>query len=429
MTVKKPGVMAFCVLNNHHMMPDRFFWSYLRMKKPRDSFAVKGDSSVKASTFDDAIYKAMGLGAEWMFLMDVDQTYHPDTIPRLLETAEPHEARIVSVLAHLGRPPFSPLAGWAKADEKGRQVFVNAKGQDWKKNYSPLGKGVVEVDWASGGGLLVHREVIEALDWPPFKDIWNETTGLREVGHDVNFCLRAKEKGFKVVVDTDVTSDHGKFSYFSREFAEAFNRADLPTLMGQAMTEQAQESGYWDVVWGAEHIAGKVRDKAYAETFIDVEAALRGGKVGLVADVGCGAGALMAHLSDRMTFGAKSHFTGYDFSEKAVELVKASGFGGKVADFRTYIPNGDAHQFDAVVSTHAIEHVADDERFVSLLHELVKPGGMVVVATPWREEIQGHFEHVRGYTEESLREVLAKKFGNVKISRNSRDFVAVCAAQ
>ena len=65
---------------------------------------------------------------------------------------------------------------------------------------------------------------------------------------------------------------------------------------------------------------------------------------------------------------------------------------------------------------------------MTLLRALVRPGGTVVVATPWREEIQGHFEHVRGYTEESLRELLAKKFKEVRITRNSRDFVAVCAA-
>lgn len=425
MTAKKPGSVAFCVLNNHHMMPDAFFWSYLRMKKPRDSFAVKGDTAVKASTFDDAIYKGLALGAEWLFLMDVDQTYHPDTIPRLLETAERHQARVVSVLCHLGKWPYSPLAGWAKQDEKGIWAFVNSRGNDWKKDFAPLGKGVVEVDWASGGGLLVHRDVIESVEWPPFQDVWDPKTGRRLMGHDVSFCLKAKEKGFKVVVDTDVTSDHGKFTYISREYAEAFNQADIPTLMGQAMTAQAQEAGYWDVVWGGEAIAGKVRDKAYAETFRDILAAIPG-TAERIADAGCGAGALLKYLADNLQVGAM--FTGYDFSEKAVELVQKSGFAGRVADFRTYSPNGDAHSYDAVVSTHVIEHVADDERFVTLLRALVKPGGTVVVATPWREEIQGHFEHVRGYTEESLRELLSKKFGSVKISRNSRDFVAVCAA-
>ena len=421
--VKSPGSVAFCILNNHHMLPDAFFWSYLRMKKPRTSFAVKGDTSVKASTFDDAAYKGLALGAEWLFFMDVDQTFHPDTIHRLLEPAARHEARIVSVLCHLGKWPFAPLAGWAKQDEKGEWAFVNSRGMDWKKDFAPLGKGVVEVDWVSGGGLLVHRDVIEAIEWPPFQDVWDQKTGRRLMGHDVSFCLKAKEKGFKILVDTDVNSDHGKFGYISREYAEAFNGSDIAERMGQSMTAQAQEAGYWDVVWGGEAIAGKVRDKAYAETFQDVQGSIHF-SADSIADVGCGAGALMEYLKSVR----QASYTGYDFSEKAVELVKEKGFGGKVADFRTYCPNGDEHAFDAVVSTHVIEHVADDERFVTLLRALVKPGGTVVVATPWREEIQGHFEHVRGYTEESLREVLAKKFKDVRITRNSRDFVAVCAA-
>ena len=361
MTAKKPGMVAFCVLNNHHMLPDAFFWSYLRMKKPRTSFAVKGDTSVKASTLDDAAYKGLALGAEWLFFMDVDQTFHPDTIPRLLETAARHEARIVSVLCHLGKWPFAPLAGWAKRDERGDWSFVNSRGRDWKKDFAPLGKGVVDVDWVSGGGLLVHRDVIDAIEWPPFQDVWDPKTGRRLMGHDVSFCLKAKEKGFKILVDTDVNSDHGKFSYISREYAEAFNTSDMAEKMGQSMTAQAQEAGYWDVVWGGEAIAGKVRDKAYAETFRDVEEVLLAAKVGPVADVGCGAGALMEYLNGKLASdGSRVYFTGYDFSEKAIDLVKEKGFGGKVADFRTYCPNGDENSFDAVVSTHVIEHVADD---------------------------------------------------------------------
>ena len=199
MTEKRPGTVAFCVLNNHHMLPDAFFWTYLQMKKPRNSFAVKGDTAVKASTIDDAIYKGISLGAEWLFLMDVDQTYHPDTIPRLLETAERHKARVVSVLYHLGRWPFAPVAGWAKTDEKGVMSFVNVKGQDWKKNFAPLGKGVVEVDWAGSGGMLIHREVIEAVGWPPFQDVWEPKTG-----HEVRFLAEKSMKGWVVREVLDV---------------------------------------------------------------------------------------------------------------------------------------------------------------------------------------------------------------------------------
>lgn len=426
----KPAPLAFCISNNHPYLPDQFFWSYLRMMKPAGSFAVKGDTSVKASTINDAIYKGLMLGAEWLFLMDVDQIYHTDTIPRLLETAQKHDAKVVSVLYHTGTHPFCPVAGWKKVVAEGAEIsFVNSAGKDWKKDYAPLGEGVVEVDWAGSGGLLIHKDVIEAVGWAPFADVWEPSCGRRLMGHDVNFCLRAKEKGFKILVDTTVPSEHGKLMYIGTEYAQAFHDSDMRGHLGNVMTTGSQLPGYWDVIWQTESLRGRIRDQAYADTFQDVEKALLSANVGPVADVGCGAGALMDYLSKRLAFGGdQDYFTGYDFSEKAIEIVKGKGFGGKVADFRNYAPNGDAHSYESVVSTHTIEHVEDDDRFVSLLRALVKPKGTVVVATPWQEEVQGHFEHVRGYTEESLREVLARHFKEVRITKNSRDYVAVCTA-
>lgn len=419
---KKPGLLAFCISNNHCMLPDAFFWSYLRMFKPNGSVAVKGEASVKSSSINEALFKGYQMGAEWFFLMDVDQLFPQDTIPRLMDTARKHEAGIVSVLYHIGRAPYAPVAGWAK--KRGEATaFVNRNDVDWKENYCSLGKGVVEVDWAGSGGMLIHRDVLDAVGWPPFQDVWDKNVSRRLMGHDVNFCLQAKEKGFKVVVDTDVCSDHGKFSYVSREFAESFNDCEMPQKMLASMQAQAMESGYWDVLWQTEGIKGKERVGAYRETFRDIEIALPGDAV-RVADIGCGTGALMQHLKGD----THQELVGYDFSEKAIEAVRAKGFKGVVADLRTYAPNGDAYSYNAVVSAHVIEHIKEEDRFVSLLRVLVKPGGTVVVATPWVEEIQGHFEHVRGYTEESLRSALAKKFKDVSVTKNSRDYVAVCKA-
>lgn len=394
------------------------------MFKPNGSVVVKGEASVKSTSINDGLHKAFQMGAEWFFLMDVDQLFPQDTIPRLMDTAKKHEAGVVSVLYHIGRAPYAPVAGWTKKEGE-TTAFVNRRGQDWKENYCSLGKGVVEVDWAGSGGLLIRRDVLEAVGWPYFQDIWDEGVSRRIMGHDVNFCLRAKEKGFKVVVDTDVCSDHGKFTYISREWAEAFHGSGMAAAMLTSMQHQAMESGYWDVLWQTEHIQGKKRAQCYEETFKAVLENLPQSSK-WVADVGCGAGVLLQQIKAERP--AIEKLVGYDFSEKAIDIVKQKGFEGKVADFRTYVPNGDTHIYDVVVSAHTIEHIKDEDRFISLLRALVRKGGSAVVATPWIEEIQGHFEHVRGYTEESLRAALAKHFQEVKVTKNSRDYVAVAKA-
>ena len=69
-------------------------------------------------------------------------------------------------------------------------------------------KGLVEVDGLGAGCLLMKRKVIESMK-APFADLINED-GTRSLGHDYNFCRKAKKNGFKVYADWDVLCDHHK---------------------------------------------------------------------------------------------------------------------------------------------------------------------------------------------------------------------------
>ena len=388
------------------------------MMKPNGSFALEGNASLKASMYNDSIYKALALGAEWMFLMDVDQVFPVNTIPKLFDTAEKHGAKIVSVLYHLGKPPYGPVAGWFKDLPENKVGYVNAEGNGWNLNYAPLGKGVVEVDWVGSGGLLVHRDVIDKIQWPPFVDTWTPGRGTRDTGHDINFCLRAKEKGFKIYVDTDVQSDHGKFTYIGKLWADGFNESKMLESMDGILHRNSQESGYWDTVWQIEDIKKANRGLSYKDTLNDLEALVPAGAK--VADLGCGLGAVMEHLRDKR----KCECTGYDFSEQAIQVVQSKGFSGKIADLRNFVANGDSGQFDVVVTTHTIEHLHDDHALIKGAKSLCKPGGKVIIATPWREEIQGHFEHVHAYSDQDMNALMAKHFLQYEVKKNNRDYVA-----
>lgn len=420
----KKGLLVFCVNNNHCMMPSEFFWTYLRMMKPNGSFGVQGSASIKASSINDGIYQALRLGAEWMFLMDVDQLFPVNTIPKLLESCEKNDAKIMSVQYHIGKPPYAHVAGWLKEKKyKGQKeyVFCNSKGNPWKGQYAPLGEGVVKVDWVGAGGLLIHKDVIDAVGWPPFEDVWRQGSGIRWMGHDVNFCLRAKEKGFQTYVDTDVISQHGKWIYSDELTADAFHESGMWDKMGEVLQRQTMEAGYWDTVWQTEHLKNQTRDEncAYKETFENVRDIVVAGD--LVADVGCGAGFLMDYLHREK----ECICTGYDFSPEAIEIIKKKGHEGVVADLRGFSPNGDAGIYDTVVSTHTIEHIKDDRKFMETMKALCKPGGKIVVVTPWVEEIQGHWEHVRGYSDLDMDKLMSEHFKDFKVTKNNRDYVAV----
>jgi 2-polyprenyl-3-methyl-5-hydroxy-6-metoxy-1,4-benzoquinol methylase len=414
----KPGLLCFVISNNHHMLPDQFFWSYLKMKKPNGSLAIKGSSSVKCSSINDGIHQALLHGAEWLFLMDVDQTFPVNTIPRLLDTARRHDAKVISVLYHLGRAPCGPVAGWIK-EVNGEDAYVNSNGASWRDSYAPLGKGVIEVDWVGSGGLLIHRSVLQEIGWPPFLDEWAPGMSFRKVGHDVTFSERVKAAGFKIYVDTSINSAHGKFQYFDQTWAEGFHHSQMVDHMDGVIHRQALESDYWDTVWQEEFLRGTEREEQYADTFKTILEKVP--ENAAVADVGCGPGVLMKRLKESKN----AQCTGYDFSEEAVEIVKGKGFEGRVVDARNFDVNGDGGKFDVVVATHVLEHMQEDKQFLYLLKQLCKKGGQVIIATPAIKEVQDIVEHVRGYNDEEISALMASVFESSEISKNARDYVAV----
>lgn len=438
------GRLAFCISNNHHMTPTSFEWKFHQMLKPADTLRVHGGCSVKSSSINEALKNAMKAGAEWMFLMDVDQTFPSFTIPRLLETARKHEAKIVSVIYHLGTPPHSPVAGWSKKNEEGTWEPVNAENNDWREQYAFPDSGVVDVDWVGSGGLLIHRDVLEKMrpgwadedpvvvdgkesepetDW--FRDTWVTGHHIRTLGHDVNFCTEAKELGYKVLVDTAVQSAHGKMTYFDTTYAKAYNSQHMGQAKEEILHKEALTKDYWDVVHLEERLKGlDFRARTLAKTYEEISSIVPEGA--LVADVGCGRGTLMKVLQDQKN----ATCVGYDISEEAIKDVRRGKFEGHVMDFRLFNTpdfslNGESEKFDVVVASHIIEHIEGDSKFVKNLIAMTKKGGKVIIATPHLKEIQQCVEHVRGYDDTEMLEFMKEHFDDVEIRKTHRDFIAI----
>ena len=72
-------------------------------------------------------------------------------------------------------------------------------------------QGLINVAYTGMGFMLIKRGVFEAIEYPWFKPI------EKRIGHmvdftmeDVAFCLRAREKGFKILIDPAVRVGHEK---------------------------------------------------------------------------------------------------------------------------------------------------------------------------------------------------------------------------
>ena len=66
-------------------------------------------------------------------------------------------------------------------------------------------QGPIPVEVCGTGVLLIHRHVFEAMDPPWF--VANEKY-YPEANEDLNFSIRARDLGFRIVCDTSVPCGH-----------------------------------------------------------------------------------------------------------------------------------------------------------------------------------------------------------------------------
>ena len=143
--------------------------------------------------------QALKEGADYFLWLDSDMRFPKETIGHLIARDKP----IVAANYATRRMPVKPVA---MMDEKGKIGRVYT---------APDSEGLQPVDYVGMGVLMVKREVFEKMEQPWFA-IPYSTKGDHYIGEDVFFCTKAREAGFEVLVDHDL-SHHvkhiGTFEY------------------------------------------------------------------------------------------------------------------------------------------------------------------------------------------------------------------------
>jgi SAM-dependent methyltransferase len=96
---------------------------------------------------------------------------------------------------------------------------------------------------------------------------------------------------------------------------------------------------------------------------------------GRLLEVGCGNGEMLDVLRE-----AGWQTEGVDFDPAAVTIARERGLDVKLGTMESqgYVRD----TFDAVTSSHTIEHLRDPARFLRECHRILKPGGRLAIVTP-----------------------------------------------
>lgn len=96
-----------------------------------------------------------------------------------------------------------------------------------------------------------------------------------------------------------------------------------------------------------------------------------------ILDVGCGNGEFLALARD-----AGYRGVGVDVSEAAGEICRGRGLDARIGDFRGDGVIGPGETFDLVTFWDVVEHLPDPRSFLVRAHQLLSPGGHVLIKTP-----------------------------------------------
>lgn len=136
---------------------------------------------------------AMREGCSHILFIDSDMTFPQNMIQRLLA----HDLDIVATNCARRRMPTGPTA------KIGNKLI-----------YSTLeDHGLQEVDTIGMGVMMIKADVFRKMVEPWFETPWrNDKRGY--IGEDVFFCLKAKEIGYKIYIDHDVSREIGHIGTF-----------------------------------------------------------------------------------------------------------------------------------------------------------------------------------------------------------------------
>lgn len=169
--------------------------------------------------------------AEWLFMVDSDMGFAPDTVERLIAAADPDERPVVGALCFAcktdGKGSFygirykavPTLYEWFDDPEEGRVGFVAM--MDYPRD------ALVTVAATGGACVLIHRTVLERMR-AKYGDVWfdqiTHPTGTT-FSEDMSFCLRLAALDIPLHVHTGIKTTHDKgFAFLDEDFYDSCRR-------------------------------------------------------------------------------------------------------------------------------------------------------------------------------------------------------------
>jgi Glycosyltransferase like family 2 len=165
------------------------------------------DASCSASVTENlnGILRRLREQDRWVWIMGDDHVWQADTLMLMLETLDEYpEIDVLVPLCVKRNPPWNLVLfdELDSNDEDGNPLFRTIPFERVPDS------GVFEVDAAGSAGMLIRREVLDALGDPIFYSTMDSEGRQVVLNEDVSFCSRLRRHGFRIFATADVALGH-----------------------------------------------------------------------------------------------------------------------------------------------------------------------------------------------------------------------------
>ena len=183
----------------------------LLQKVDRCVLSMKTGSMIYSSR-NDLATQAVQIEADYVFWLDSDMAFQPDTLVRMMDTMKKHDLDMLTGLYFRRVNPFTPVLF--------KKIEIDGEACEWEE-FDEIPNELFEVAACGFGCVLMKTDV--------FFDVHgkfnNMFSPIGSNGEDISFCWRARECGYKIMCDPTIVCGHVGYSVVDDKFFKAFQGA------------------------------------------------------------------------------------------------------------------------------------------------------------------------------------------------------------
>lgn len=190
-------------------VPAQFASSLAMLQKTGEVAVAFNVGSLVYTSRNQLALRAINMGADYVFWLDSDMMFEPDTLERMLKTCEEKNIDFLSGLYFRRVAPFTPVLFDTLEMTENECKWTEPK---------DIPDDIFEIGGCGFGCVLMKKDVL-FMTLAEHKDMFTPMNG---VGEDLSFCWRARQSGFKIYCDPAISLGHIGHQIITRDFYRVY---------------------------------------------------------------------------------------------------------------------------------------------------------------------------------------------------------------